>query len=84
MFNGVCILLCLSLVGCGSYAPKEVVKKGSRYVRDRENDYHTSYFVPPLKVPENLSALDATREQICPDGILEGKPNVNIEPPGLL
>lgn len=77
------MLMCLGLIGCG-LNPKAVIKKGGHYVRDRENDYHTSYFVPYIKVPEGLSPLDPSREQMCPEGALPEKTLVNIEPPGVL
>ena len=77
------VIGCVALVGCASLNPQRVIKKGSRYVRDRENDYHTSYFVPRLAIPEGLSPFDENQEQLCPKGALPGKTSVNIEPPGI-
>lgn len=82
--KGLCLFVCLGLAGCGSMSPKAVVKKGGHYVRDRENDYHTSYFVPTIRVPEGLSPLDPNREQMCSEGAQPGVSVVNIEPPGVL
>jgi hypothetical protein len=80
---GLIGLLSLGLVGCGSYSPKAIVKKGGYYVRDRENDFHTSCLAPPLMIPEGLSELDISKAQIYPQDVPMGKPCVNIEPPGV-
>ena len=83
MGYAIILLLTLSLVGCGSLSPKKVIKKGSYYIRDKENDYHTSYLLPPLNIPEGLTPLDGYRAQITPTQAPVGRVDVNIEPPGI-
>lgn len=79
----VWVLACLTLVGCGSLAPKKVLNKGSYYVRDRANDYHTSCLKPLLQVPEGLIPLNPDKAQSVPLEVLP-KQDVNIAPPGVL